>query len=822
MKRSFAVILPAVSLALAAVSVAEAQIPRDDYLKYVPLTYPSLVRETTASREFHLYGDTDDPAYRDVAPKDGMDDARAAWLEALAVRFAPIMVRNAESLPFDFRTLFADEGFALHVDRWDLARHDYSYLGGRDVVLAELAGSPCPAAAQDDRADCQLKALLTEFGPTRGPLEPEVAGGAERKHFAVMYFDMPGRDEKTWKEEYYPKPGVAGRHDLRKARRVFVHPLVADAGSTDAGERRYEFVLQYWFFYPTNDGPNNHEGDWEHINVIVSRLSTVERPFAAGEVASLIAGANPADGDDPLVIRRIEYYLHHFVYEMDFASPNVYLSREAWSRQVGERIGGSRGERWVLDRIRERAWQDAAETRINTRPVVWIGGDAVGLQSVLQVPGGLKDRDGHASYPFRGYFKKVGPGVGERVVRAFDHQEYFRRPDAGPDYVEDYGLPERVAVLPDWERVADLVLTDPDVRRAWAWFVLPVRFGFPATPSPAAGTIAHADMGNVAPIGPAFNGAWNRTGDASGYALYDIARLPWAAPLGVTDSFFPRAGFLNAPVLYFMLKPPLDLVWRTLALPVRAATGSRQPTFVPANAPAERLASLEAGVMVTPVSEDFVSLFLNREQLLELSVRLALALPSDADDVTLVPKFPTVAAPVYAVVFHLSPRFSTESSFTVYTARVGFDAVAPGVRPVAVRADLEHYDYHGNLRFNILTGAVQPYVKYGNGLTWYRLKNTAVDGEQMIAASSPRFRPRGSWRALGFNETVFGGGVDVAPMKLGRVWLGVKAGYGLVHHDLGFEREAGVELSPELAVELAGRTYSVWRHEIRVFGTIGF
>jgi hypothetical protein len=524
-----------------------------------------------------------------------------------------------------------------------------------------------------------------------------------------------------------------------------------------------------------------------------------------------------------LVIRRIEYYLHHFVYRMDFSSPNAYQPREAWNREVVARAGGPRGERWLLDQIRARAWQDDEETRVNTRPVVWIGGDAVGVQSVLQPPGRLKDRDGHASYPFRGYYKKIGPGVGERVVRDFDHRQYFGNPAATPAYVEDYGAAGRVALLPDWERLADLVLADPEVRRDWAWFVLPVRFGFPATPSPAAGLISHADMGNVSAIGPAFNGAWNRVGDASGYALYEIARLPWTAPMNVADSFFPRAGFLNAPILYFMIKPPLDLAWRTLALPVRAATGSRQPTFVPANAPATRLASLEAGVMVTPVSEDFLALFLNRDQLVELSVRLVLALPPGTTDITTVPKFPTVAAPVYSIGFHLSPRFSTESSFTMYTARVGFDATGSGVsRPVEVRADLEQFDYHGNLRFNILTGRVQPYVKYGTGFTWYQLKNTSVDGEVMINSSSPKYRPKSSWRALGFNETIFGGGLDLAPVKVGRFWLGAKASYSAIHHDLGFEREAAVELSPALAIELAGQTYSVWRHELRVFGTIGF
>jgi hypothetical protein len=31
-----------------------------------------------------------------------------------------------------------------------------------------------------------------------------------------------------------------------------------------------ELVVQYWFFYPFNEWVNHHEGDWEHVNVILS------------------------------------------------------------------------------------------------------------------------------------------------------------------------------------------------------------------------------------------------------------------------------------------------------------------------------------------------------------------------------------------------------------------------------------------------------------------------------------------------------------------------------------------------------------------------
>jgi len=632
----------------------------------------------------------------------------------------------------------------------------------------------------------------------------------------------PGYDPKTWKAEYWPRPHEAKRQDLLGTERVFVHPFVAEWPSGESGDRRYEFVLQYWFYYPVNDGPNDHEGDWEHINVIVSPMSRVDRPLDAAEVRALLSASQPLDSGGPLVIRRIQYYFHHFVYPMDFSRPNVYKPREVWEREIADATKGTHGERWLQERIRERAWRDEAQTSVNTHPIVWIGGDAIGIASVLEMPG-LRDQDGHASYPFRGYFKQIGPGTGERVLRAFDHRRYFAAPQAAADYVEDFAAPGKVALLPDWERLTDPVLTDPDVRRDWAWFLLPIRYGFPATPSPGAGMVAHADMGNVSPVGPTFNGGWNRTGAASGYSAYDVVRLNWASPLGPADSFLPRAGFLNAPILYFMIKPPLDLVWRTLALPVRAAAGSRQPTFMPANAPPQRLVSLEAGAVVTPISQDFQALFLNRDQYLELAVRIAVALPPDAADLKVVVDFPTVAAPVYSLVFHLGPRFSIENSLTSYSAPVGFDVTASGLsKPVEVRARFEQFDYHGNLRFNLLTGQVQPYVKYGSGITWYQLTGVSVDGVPMITADSPVFRPKGRWYNFGFNELVVGGGIDVSRFTAGKTWLGLKVSYSAIHHQMGFEKDAAVELSSELAKVLAGTTYSVWRHQLRVLGTLSF
>jgi hypothetical protein len=736
------------------------------------------------------------------------------------------MVLNTAYAPMDFRVFAAQPSFAIHIDTWDLARDEPSFVEPNDIDLTDLAARPCTAQSGSNGPDCSLLTLLETYGPTRASRESEVTVGAEQAPFTVMYLDFPGHDEETWKERYVSPQGNALRSEWAGAKRVFVHPFIARAESGAAGgTARYELVLQYWFFYPINDGPNNHEGDWEHINVIVSPRSKVERPLDPGEMEGLVAAMAPPDGDDPLVLRRVEYYFHHSIYAMDFSAPNVYLPREAWRQQADRLARRTHGEQWLQESIRARAWQDEAETRINTRPILWIGGDAVGAHSVLDMPGGLKDRDGHASYPFRGYYTEIGPGVGERVMRAFDHRSFFSSPSERPDYVEDYGSPDKVALLPDWERLSNLVLSDSPVRREWAWFLLPVRFGYPASPSPAAGLFSHVDTGNTSVVGPSFNGGWNRIGDATGFATYEAVKMSWATPLTVVDSFLPRAGFFNAPIVYMILKSPYDLAWHALSLPVRAVIGDRQPTFRPGNKPAQRLISAEVGTLVTPVSERFVAAFFNRDQFLEIVERILQALPPGAPTSGLetVGRFPTVAAPIYSIVFHPSRRFSTESILAPYSARVGFDVTSPELaQPVEVRSRLEQFDFHGNLRFNLMTGSFQPYVRYGTGLTWYQLKNVSVDGDVLTVPDSPKFQPKGSWLFLGFNETILGGGVDLSPMRLGRIRLGLKASYSAIHHPLGFEQEAAVESSAVLAQQLAGQIYSVWRHEMMFTGTISF
>jgi len=822
-------------------AAAGAEVPKNEYLRYVPLEYRKVMRQTEASARLQLFGDPADAGYRDQDPRDGVDDARMRRLQALGVRFAPLLVKNTPLFPMDFKSFWKGASFPLHVDTWDISRARHQLVREDQVDFARLSRQPCPSSrdaseslvaqrstegyGSDGYDDCRLLALLREFRPLAP--ENERLGQAvlrpEQELFTVMYFDFPGEGEESWKKAYWPRGDRSKRRELEGTEKVYLHPMIAEVRGAQGVLEGYELALQYWFFYPVNDGGNNHEGDWEHINVIVSPLSRLGGPLQAEEIQALLSPEMPFDGEDPVVMRRVEYYFHKEMYSMDFSEPNAYAPREAWERERRERGEAVQGEGWILERIRSRVWRDEAETEINTHPVGWIGGDGLGLAQLTTVPGG-KDQDSHGTYPFQGQYRNVGPtSAGERVPRGFDHQAYLSGAKPLPRHVEDYASAGRIEVVPDWERLVDLIFEDPAVRREWAWMILPLRWGYPAIESPGAGIISNADTGNLSIVGPSFNEGWNRLGPANSYKLYEPHKLSWAVPLGVIDNFQPKAGFLNAPIALGLTLPPIDLIWRVAALPVRAAVGDRQPVFTPALELPRRTMSLEGGVAVSPGIEEMTLLLANRDQFEQIVLKAAELHPG-ASLVSIDPFAETGSAPYFSVGFHFGDRFTTENSIMNLRSGLGWNLrLADLPAPVPVRGDLNLWEYQGTFRFNLSASAFKPYVKAGYGLTWYRLEDVSVDGTPLEEPSSPWIRRPSFWKNLWPNTFVGGLGLDWTGVPIGAgLSMGLKAGYDFSRHRVGFEETAAVESSPELGALLAGQRLYTWRKKLTLELTLSY
>src|SRR6266513_6437347 len=121
-------------------------IPKPDYVTYLPRDAALPVQATVGNRQFHLFGDGAGAGYRDEAPRDGIDDARERWLHALAVRFAPWMVRNSVDFPMNFRRFVeGGEASTLFIDAFDLSQARPRLLDTKTVDFGRLTGAACRA-----------------------------------------------------------------------------------------------------------------------------------------------------------------------------------------------------------------------------------------------------------------------------------------------------------------------------------------------------------------------------------------------------------------------------------------------------------------------------------------------------------------------------------------------------------------------------------------------------------------------------------------------------------------------------------------------------
>jgi hypothetical protein len=724
------------------------EIPRDEYFSYVPLEVPVAIRQTAASGRLHLFGDPSAPGYRD-SDLDGIDDARAELLASLALRFAPLLVMNSTAVPLDLVHTTSEEGaFPIIVDLWQNDRPGGRFAGSDTTDVLEAASEPCTDGDPEegyDKSDCRLRRLLTRYSldSPEGAAERVAARLPGESFHEVLWVDYPGRSADDWNRIYRDKNGELPAR-FRDLIRTYVHPFITEV--REEGEpASYELVLQYWFFYPWNDGGNNHLGDWEHLNVVVSPLRSVDRAQTEAELLALLdgLGSGVESGPDQLVIRRLDYYFHSKVWTLDFAQPNAYAPRATWEEEVRRRARDRGGEAWLWRVIRERAWADEAETRINTRPVGWIGADNKGLDQLLSPPGGT-NRDSHGTFAMPGLYKEIGPaGAVESISVGFDPRDYWAASARDRlDWTErwkrkgvvDLAEPGRIVLLPDVDRIAPLLEVSAPTRAGWSWLVLPVRFGYPAVESPFAGIVSHAETGNLAVLGPAFNAGWNRSGESEGFSAYEPDKVPRLLPLAWQDNFINSWGWLNLTAPTIAMFPPIDFLWRVVALPFRAILQPQDPTFYPVERLPLRYVGAGSGYSrMTIDAEAYTELLINSSQFDELVARLILyGLINGTEETTItgIEEFADAAeSPFFLVSFFVGDRFVSENVLRHSRSALGFDVSYSDVPPQTIRGELNFWEYSGSFRYDVTTGSVRLFPKAGYGLSWYRIENLAADGD---------------------------------------------------------------------------------------------
>jgi hypothetical protein len=831
-----------------------------DYIRFLPLSYPKIFTQTEANKKFALYGDTTDFYYQDANPLDGIDDHRFKILQKIAVRFAPYLVQNTAAVPMDFKLFMKGRtGFPLYVDTWDVSDERAELIQSRTINFATF-GFPCGPSEPEqnlletgsqitaesnlntgfDDDDCRLLSLVKEFRPDRPGNESfHTAKRPPRGEiFKVLYVDFPGHDEKSWRAEYEHEFSQRLPLSYQDFVKTYTHFFIHEDRAKLDSRARFEFVIQYWFFYPFNDGGNNHEGDWEHINVVISPLDLVEELLTEGEIKNILQGEGLLDSvnqGEQLVIKRVEYYFHYRVMILDYSRPNVYRPRKEWQKEVNATGIERLAEDWLWKRIRELAYRNAAETEINTHPISYIGGDNKGFDQLLAFPGG-KNRDSHGNYPLPGLYQGVGPaGASEAITTNFDHRKHFKaagskkqkyRSSFGRGDVVEFDDPSRIEVVPDWECVIDLLENNPEARQEWSWLVLPIRWGYPATLSPFAGVVAHADTGNLAPLGPAFRDGWNLVGSSVGYELYWPHKFPSLFPLEWQDSYQNSLGFLNLTYPTLANLPPFDLIWRVVAAPFRAFIKQENPTFYKKEAIPFRFMGLSGGVFVQTIPEEFVYLGFSPAQLDEILERLYQLDPQlefvDTREVFIHDK---AVGPMLRVVFFMGKRFMSENTLCHSRSDIGDDvSLTNRADPFKIRSELNMWEYAGSLRYNFVTGHIQPFVKAGYGLSWYRLENLIADGEPLEHPNTPWIRRPSffPFKNLLPNTWHYGFGIEVIPYKsYADIPRGIDIGLHLEF--VNFYHSVGLDFEPWLGdvAEKVGDV-KVWRENINFVLTISF
>lgn len=750
--------------------------------------------QTKASLTFRLFSG------HETIPSEtpGVSAQREARLRALAARFSPILVPTNFSVPRDFEDVLAFRyepaehavrcrgRFDLAVDVWNTTSAS-SKPDPRTSLRVPLDIVRTPVCPKNDSvlraqepsdsietvSDSLLRILLLMLGPKPAPpqaqepgsyagmlFKPDSAKDSVRLKYTpdrrvrqnadtVLYFDMPGSERSSWRDAY---------QQLRYLRsRIYVHPFVHEHREALA-ESRFEFVLQYWFFYPLNDGVNNHEGDWEHINVSVSTRHRLEellgdqRLLTADEVSRILGDSGVMDLDS-LAISAVDYYFHGFVVTVDYKDAHqrrAVTGMVGYTDEVAERFAVSREgiseseNRFYNSTLSRMVYErmQVAPDLLRTHPIVFIGGMSVSPVQIFDVPGS-GNANSHGSYPFTGVWRGVGPLVAREKMRGdFDAGKAARLGSVPPGrdtlgmvhYIDPcyrggtvgscmQGDSAPIVLLPDWEQMVDRMYGDPgarELRRRWAWFALPIRWGYPTTASPGARIIRGYDFGHTAPVGPAFNAGWNRVGVAPTYARYPLFPLTRGLQQTPWDNIYNVLGFGNVVPTLATLLPPVTLA----ATLVTGVVHGRRRAFQPTR-PGMR--NVEVGY--APSWGYGGTGFARR---LPGIGEFELGAPGDPlpegeeEDFVREPE----RGSQYYVLLHWGRRWGTETIFSRRTGHVFYHGHLTSGSFADVHGDLEEKELLGVFRFGTLAPFGYPgqfVVRFGYGWTWHRIQSIRLE-----------------------------------------------------------------------------------------------
>jgi hypothetical protein len=209
-------------------------------------------------------------AHGPVEPLDAREEQSAA-AQTLARRFNPAM-----ALP--------------DADGLTPVAVSYAWSGGSDLMGRTIADDGRIVRDEVVRKGADLDR-------TRWDTLPAHDGHGNKMQY---WIDAPGDDRlqagvstwrRSWREAQAARPAATTPTQ-------YAHMFWLDRASG-------LLVIQYWFYYPYNEWINHHEGDWEHINVVLQ--------------GSCATGSCRVDGPGDFVPVDYEFYFHS--HRLDTAHP---------------------------------------------------------------------------------------------------------------------------------------------------------------------------------------------------------------------------------------------------------------------------------------------------------------------------------------------------------------------------------------------------------------------------------------------------------------------------------------------------------------------
>lgn len=288
---------------------------------------------------------------------------------ALAERFQPAQVFSGDQLWAVSVDYCAESGGDLWRYAADDTEHAAGEIAATNAELAALDYATLPADGYVYQMDCP--------GDNSGP----------------------GYDEATWLDEWTAiqgdDPAAAPYPPVH-----YVHLAWHDRAQS-------LLLIQYWFWYPFNKFANNHEGDWEHVNVVVDvsgdepQMADVHWFFHSGSTTAFQRITRITDddgGDHPVVFSggcgefdgwggcysgasypwpgvyqgTAEFILEDVTSHVRYLHPDD-IGVILWPEPEAVEVGGERGRAWIPLQLYHGAW----ETPENDEIILYAGGDGV-------------------------------------------------------------------------------------------------------------------------------------------------------------------------------------------------------------------------------------------------------------------------------------------------------------------------------------------------------------------------------------------------------------------------------------------------------------